>query len=104
MRAKGDRAETAIKDKVGVFVGPNPFNPLTKIELYLPKASSGTVKVFDIRGRLVVELYRGDFAEGQTTFVWQGRDAHGRTQASGAYYVKVDAGDSSWTKKLLLIK
>lgn len=104
--------KSAVKDetveipvnKVGLFAGPNPFNPETNIELYLPTEISGTVKVFDIRGRLVVELYSGQFTAGQNSFVWQGRDDSGRMQASGAYYVIATAGEKSWTKKLMLVK
>jgi hypothetical protein len=90
--------------KIGLFVGPNPFNPAAIIKLYLPESTSGSVKVFDIRGRLVVELHNGVLAKGENNFIWTGRDSKGRGQASGAYYVKAEAGEQTWTHKLMLIK
>lgn len=104
LRARTDEPNQVPAVRSGLFAGPNPFNPETNIDLYLPEASSGTVKIFDVRGRLIVELYRGVLTKGKNAFVWRGRDARGRTLASGAYYVKADVGEKSWTKKLMLIK
>ena len=65
---------------------------------------SAVVKIFDIRGYLVAELYRGTFARGQNTFTWQGRDDSGQAVASGVYLVSAETDDQKLTKKLLLIK
>jgi hypothetical protein len=101
---KEDATEDLPPHKIGLFAGPNPFNPAATIRLYLPESTSGTVKVFDIRGRLVVELHNGVLVKGENSFIWTGRDGKGRGQASGAYYVKAEAGDQTWTHKLMLIK
>jgi hypothetical protein len=42
--------------------------------------------------------------QGENGFIWTGRDSKGRGQASGAYYVKAEAGEQTWTHKLMLIK
>lgn len=91
-------------EKLGLFAMPNPFNPQTKIELSLAAAASGDLRVYDVRGRLVVELHRGALAEGVNTFTWNGRDSGGRPVASGPYWVQARTPDQSLTKKVLLLK
>ncbi len=88
----------------GLFASPNPFNPETRIDLYLQAPTTGTVKVFDIRGYLVTELHSGPLARGQNRFVWAGQDNSGRAAASGVYWVLAQTADQKFTKKLLLIK
>jgi len=80
----------------------NPFNPQTKIDLYLPESGTGNVKIYDIRGRMVVELYHGLFAKGRNSFVWRGQGSNGWPVASGVYYVKAESDVRSFTHKLLL--
>lgn len=93
-----------IVERRGLFAAPNPFNPQTKIELSLATATTGSLRIYDVRGRLVVELHRGAFARGANTFVWNGRDSRGRAVASGAYWVQAHTDDQSLTKKVLLLK
>lgn len=90
--------------RLGLFAAPNPFNPQTKIELSLAAATTGDLRVYDIRGRLVVELHRGAFVQGVNTFTWNGRDAGGRAVATGAYWLQARTVDQSLTKKVLLLK
>ncbi len=90
--------------RLGLFASPNPFNPQTKIELSLVAATTGSLRVYDIRGRLVVELHRGAFAQGVNAFSWNGRDTSGRPVATGAYWVQARASDQSLTRKVLLLK
>jgi len=104
LRAKGEAAETIPTNKIGLFAYPNPFNPETQIDLYLPASGTGNVKIYDIRGRMVVELYRGLFANGRNSFVWRGQDSNGWSVASGVYYVKAKTDVKSFTHKLLLLK
>ncbi len=90
--------------KLGLFVAPNPFNPETKIELNLPAAVSGDVRIMDIRGRVVADLHHGALAQGANTFVWQGRDNAGRVVASGVYWVLAQTTDQKLVRKILLVK
>lgn len=104
---RADRLEEAVVPevvKVGLTTAPNPFNPQTKIELLLSEVASGTLRVYDVRGRLVAELHRGMFAQGANSFVWSGRDGSGRAVASGAYWVQANTDDQTFTRKVLLLK
>jgi hypothetical protein len=77
---------------------PNPFNPLTTIEMRLPVASDWTITIYNITGQKV-EQFNGYNEAGLTSVVW---DA-GR-HASGVYFYKAQAGIYTATKKMVLLK
>lgn len=104
MRAQNRDEVPTSSDKVGLVVAPNPFNPETRIDLYLAEASSGTVRVFDLRGGLVADLHHGALQAGHNTFVWNGVDSNGKPVASGVYSVLVETPDRLHMKKVLLVK
>lgn len=91
-------------ERMGLFAAPNPFNPETRIDLYLPAPTTGDVKIVDVRGFVVAELHHGALVKGQNTFVWHGRDRGGRAAASGVYWVLAQTNDQKLVKKLLLVK
>jgi hypothetical protein len=100
----GSAPPAATAERLGLFASPNPFNPKTTIELYLPAAGTGDVKIFDIRGYLVSTLYGGPLARGLNTFTWEGHSDSGKAVASGVYLVSVRTDDHELTRKLLLVK
>ena len=61
---------------------PNPFNPLVNISLTIARPGRLTVKVYDVRGRLVRSLI-DEQVDTQASLVWNGRDDHGADAASG---------------------
>ena len=91
-------------EKHGLYAAPNPFNPQTEIALYLKHADQGDVRIYDIRGRLVKELYVGRLAQGENRFVWDGRDSGGRGAASGPYWVQARTTGQDHTIKVMLLK
>ena len=90
--------------RLGLFAAPNPFNPQTKIELGLASETTGVVRIVDVRGFVVAELYRGALAKGTNAFIWNGRDGAGRAAASGVYWVLAETGDQKLVRKILLVK
>jgi len=78
---------------------PNPFNPVTTINFQLPKASNVTLVIYNIQGREVARLVDGYVQAGYHSITW---DAS--TAASGIYIYRLQAGEFSDTKRMLLIK
>jgi len=78
---------------------PNPFNPSTTIRYSVPVAGKVCVKVFNLLGEEVRTLYNGEQNAGvyEVTF-----DAS--SLASGTYFYRLTTGESSMTKKMILIK
>lgn len=78
---------------------PNPFNATATITYSLPANSFARLAVYDIQGRHVADLARGNLSAGEHTAVW---DASGAT--SGLYFLRLTAGTHCATAKAALIK
>lgn len=83
---------------------PNPFNPRTNLRFSLAEAAEVRLEIYDLRGRLVDGLFRGNLAAGDHSVPWGGRDASGRAVASGTYMVRIDAGGTVDTRSIVLSK
>jgi hypothetical protein len=78
---------------------PNPFNPITKIIYQIPQSGFITLKIYDVLGSEVATLVNEEKRAGRYETVFDGRYL-----SSGVYFYKIQAGDFSQTKKLILIK
>ncbi len=65
---------------------PNPFNPRTQLSFTLAQSQSVSLGVYDVQGRLITTVYRGDLPAGTHSYTWRGQDQHGRPQPSGLYF------------------
>jgi len=86
---------------------PNPFNPATAISYSVPDqaaAANVSIRVYDIRGRLVRVLVNEVKSAGQYTVFWHGTDQSGRRVGSGVYIYRMKAGGSVFTRKMVLLK
>jgi len=83
---------------------PNPFNPTTNIAFTLNKDSNVSISVFDIRGRLVVNLVDGFYKSGHHNVVWNGVDNSGNAVASGVYFYRMTSGDYQSVRKMVMLK
>lgn len=78
---------------------PNPFNPSTTFEYSIAKPSYVSLKVYDIIGNEVSELVNENQTAGTYRYTFDGRDL-----SSGAYFVKLNAGNYSFVRKIMLLK
>ena len=82
-----------------------PFNPATTIRFGLPTPSHVSLVVYDMLGREVVELMRGDMPAGTHSVTW-----NASSNASGIYLARLVALDEfgkeriSKVVKLILTK
>ena len=83
---------------------PNPFNPSTNLSFDLAAAGHVRLKVFDTIGHLVRTLVDEDFFEGRHDVIWNGRDSSGRLSAAGVYLYRLEVGNYSESKRMVLIK
>ena len=85
---------------------PNPFNPTTKIEYSIPKESFVTLKIYDVLGREVATLVNEEKSTGKYEVEFNGNNLPAGRQglSSGIYFYKLNAGDYSSVKKMILIK
>ncbi len=78
---------------------PNPFNPSTAISFKLQAASRIKLAVYDITGKEVARLAEGIYPAGAHRRAF---DATGLS--SGIYFARLQAGDFTQTKKIVLVK
>ena len=78
---------------------PNPFNPTTTISFKLNKPMEISLKVYDVRGRLVKELMDGHLNAGQHQVVFDGSNL-----SSGVYYYRLQTPKQSVAKEMILVK
>lgn len=79
---------------------PNPFNPSTTIQFAAKTSTIVTLRVYDVLGKCVAELFSGRIEAGKIYTV----HFHATTLASGIYYcvLKGENGDQSARKMFLL--
>ena len=78
---------------------PNPFNPTTTIQFSIPQTEFVTVKVYNIVGHEITTLINDKLFTGNYSIKWNGRH-----QPSGLYFVQIESGSFSKTRKMVLIK
>ena len=84
---------------------PNPFNPSTTIEFAVPKASNVTLSIYDASGQLVYKLVNGYYPAGTYRADWNGTIHEANQLApSGVYFYRIQAGDYTASKKMVLMK
>ena len=83
---------------------PNPFNPSTVIGYQLTEAGDVRLAIYSVLGQEVRVLVNRRQEAGSFTATWDGRDAQGRRVASGIYLYRLQAGDFTAVKRMLLLK
>jgi uncharacterized protein (DUF1501 family) len=78
---------------------PNPFNPATTIRYELARGSSVVLEVYDMAGRLVRTLVRGEQPAGVYTLTFEGQGL-----ASGTYLYRLQAGNFVETRRMVLLR
>ncbi len=86
---------------------PNPASDVTGMELAIPITLEGTpvdVSIFDVTGRRVRVLQNGAAVAGRHHLEWDLRSAEGTRVHKGVYFMRINIGEHSETRKLLLVR
>jgi hypothetical protein len=88
---------------------PNPFNPETWVPFRLSKDAEVRLSIYDATGRLVRTLELGYQLAGvyetkTKAAYWDGRNAYGERVSSGMYFYRLEAGDFTGMRKMLVVK
>jgi hypothetical protein len=83
---------------------PNPFNSETVIEYVLPENSQVKLSIYNILGQKVRTLVYEHQTAGFKTVHWDGTTDKGSKVSTGIYLYKLQAGEFTETKKMLLLK
>ncbi|NNE45512.1 MAG: T9SS type A sorting domain-containing protein [Rhodothermales bacterium] len=83
---------------------PNPFAPETVMGFAVPEPSGVVIRVFDVLGRQVATVVDGQFAVGVHSALWNGTSSTGERLASGVYLYRMDAGEFTETRQLVMLR
>ena len=78
---------------------PNPFNPVTRIRYALPNEGFVKLYVYNVAGRLLERLVSEVQPAGEHVVEW-----NAKRFSSGVYFYRIEVGDFTETRKLILLK
>ena len=85
---------------------PNPFNPSTTISFSTTEHTEHTeIIIYNIKGQKIrtFQIPQSSISN-PNSVVWNGKDERGNAVSSGIYLYRLEAGNYSSTKKMLLMK
>ena len=68
---------------------PNPFNPETNIRVSLPEDGSINLRLFDLKGKQMMEIHSINRPRGMHEYTWDGKDSNGRNLEAGIYVIQI---------------
>ncbi len=107
VRYIGHECEALIEGKnikPALDISTNIGNNENKILFAISNPCSVQLDVFDASGRFVCNLYNDPCSAGAHSLTWDGKDLRGRKVPSGAYFVRMKAGEYNKCGKLLIVR
>jgi len=83
---------------------PNPFNPSTTIAFELASNGFVTLEIFNVKGQIIKTLVNDYRSAGYYTIHWDGIGDTKKEVGSGIYLYRLQFGDWTETKQMILIK
>ena len=83
---------------------PNPFRDSTRFAFELAADTHVTMRVYDLSGRMICDLWDRPADAGPFSLDWNGVDSQGDRVASGVYIVEVEAGDRTERRRVALVR
>jgi hypothetical protein len=78
---------------------PNPFNPVTEIRYRVSQKTHVRVTIYDVNGRLVTKLVDDLRDQGEHSVAWRAESC-----PSGVYFCRLEVGEFSDQRKVMLLK
>ena len=83
---------------------PNPFSKTTTIQFDLPRESAVSLRIFDVQGRMIRALAAGGrYGPGTWSLGWDRSTQSGREAPAGVYFYRLNAGEFSEQRKMILL-
>ena len=78
---------------------PNPFNPSTSMNIFVPADGAVNLSVYNVMGQEVATLHSGNMTAGNHTVTWNASD-----MTSGMYFVRAESQAGVAVQKVMLMK
>jgi hypothetical protein len=88
-----------------LMIAPNPFRTEAKLSWQQQANEQTSIRIYDLKGRLVKTLSHNHKSAGSQSLTWDGRDNGGKASANGIYYCRlISSTGKTQTQKLILVK
>lgn len=82
---------------------PNPFSENTVITFNLPENQKVSLVIYNLLGEEVYN-FSGNYSKGIHSLIWNGKNQYHKALSNGNYLLKMQAGDFTANRKLILIR
>lgn len=94
-----------IEHKTRAFsIRPSIVNNNAEIHYQINSSSSINISIFDISGRKVKTLIKGNQDAGYYTLNWDAADDDGKKLSKGVYFIYFEDQNETFTKKIVIVK
>ena len=83
---------------------PNPFRASTTIDFETERDARIVIEISDVQGRFIRGRIWENATAGPHSYDWNGRDWKGRSVPSGAYLCRMQSGQTTRTKTMVLTR
>jgi len=83
---------------------PNPFSHNITIDFNLNSTSDVTLDIYDLTGRKISTLIKGNLNAGRHQFVWNAQNRNGQRVPTGVYFFNLHNGNIITTRKIILTR
>jgi hypothetical protein len=84
--------------------GPDPARGAALIRFSLTERNQASLRIYDVAGKAVRELWRSAAGPGEQQVVWDGRDDAGGDAPSGLYFVRLATRGGARSARLLWLR
>jgi hypothetical protein len=83
---------------------PNPVKGAAQLSVVLPGAGVVELGIYDVRGRLIMPLFKNTLPAGVHTYAWQLNDRDGRRVPNGIYFARLRGPTGSRAATILVAR
>ncbi len=83
---------------------PNPFNESVMIEYSINRPSEVSIQIYNLNGKLISTLHKGNLFAGKYNCIWDGSTKYGLKTASGLYIVELKSDYGGLRSKILYLR
>ena len=91
--------EPGVGELFTLDVSPNPVSGSSVIYFFMEQSEKASLKIFDVKGRLVATLADKMFEEGENEITWNAEDVN-----AGIYFLRMESAGYSENRKLIVVK
>lgn len=100
--SEGSQIQSPVKSLSLAQNYPNPFNQSTEITVFSSKTEVVSLNIYNLQGKLVRKIFKGNLSSGKNLFLWDGTDDFAKPVSSGIYFCFLESERYRESRRLVL--